>query len=115
MTLKLLPPSTPPAGGSGSSGSPAAGVFRPPTVTGTGKVGGTLHVAPPKWSSTPDSVRYQWQLCSATSCRPIRGATKLTLKLTNADAGKTVRLLATATIHGQIVKSYSRNIAVRRV
>ena len=36
-------------------------------------------------------------------------------ELTNADAGKTVRLLATATIHGQIVKSYSRKIAVRRV
>jgi hypothetical protein len=90
------------------------GVFRPPIVTGSAKVGRTLRVAPPEWSSTPQRVSYQWQLCTARGCQPIAGATKLTLKLTVAQAGKSVRLLATAIIEGRKVESFTRKIAVHR-
>jgi hypothetical protein len=60
------------------------------------------------------SVTYQWQLCTAASCKPIAGAKAKTLKLVNAYAGKSVRLVATAKIADTLVTSTSKKVAVRK-
>jgi hypothetical protein len=69
-----------------------------PAVTGTPKVGQTLTVSNGTWTGTPTSYSYRWQRCStSSSCVSIAGATKQTYKLVNADAGRTVRAVVTAT------------------
>jgi hypothetical protein len=98
-------------GGSCETVAPKALV--PPAVHGMPAVGRTLTATAPTWSATPERVTYQWQLCTRTGCVPIRGATKLSLKLTKRVAGHTVRIVATATFDSLHVESVSKRIAVR--
>jgi hypothetical protein len=65
------------------------------------------------WSAEPTSVAYRWQLCSVASCSSIKGATKLTLRLERRYLGRSVRIVATATVDGLTVTSVSKAIAVR--
>jgi hypothetical protein len=83
-------------------------------VSGKPAPGGTLHASAPKWSSIPSRVVYQWQLCRATRCTAIKGATKATLKVAKSYAGRRVRVVATATIKGTTVKSTSKMVAIRK-
>jgi uncharacterized delta-60 repeat protein len=106
LTVKLLPP--PPPAPTGTT----TGAFKPPTASQR-NVGATLRPAPPSWGSAAKHVRYQWQLCTSTSCRPIPGATRATLKLIGAYAGKSVRRVATATVGRRTVKKISVKTAVR--
>ena len=76
--------------------------------------GGTLRAAPAKWSSTPTSIAYRWQLCRGTVCTAIGGATKTRLKVTKAYVRHSVRVVAIATIHGVTVKSASRKVTIRK-
>jgi predicted actin-binding protein len=75
----------------------APGNTTAPAVTGTAKVGSTLTVSNGSWSGSPTSYTYQWQRCtSTTSCTDITGATQQTYVVRNADAGKTLRAVVTA-------------------
>jgi Tol biopolymer transport system component len=114
-TLRLLAPATPPSTGGGTSGSgPAAPkALAPATLSGAARVGRVLRAHAPSWSERPDTIRYQWQLCTTKGCRPIGGATSATLKLTKATAGKSVRVVVIARIGGATAKALSTKVAVR--
>jgi hypothetical protein len=84
-------------------------------VTGKPVPGGTLRAVPAKWSATPTSVVYRWQLCRVQTCTAIRNATKKTLQVTNAYVGHSLRVVAIATIQHTTVTSASRKITIRRV
>ncbi|MDQ1458853.1 MAG: hypothetical protein QOI08_337, partial [Actinomycetota bacterium] len=112
LTLTLPLPGAPPTGGGGSVSPPHA--LRPPIVLGKHKAGSTVQSTLPDWDTKPTRVIYQWQLCTGTHCVVIRGATKLTLKLLPAWAGKSIRIVATATAPGGSAKSASKRFAVTR-
>lgn len=95
----------------GCAASPP-GALAPPGIRGTARVGRTLTVAAATWTAAPSHVAYQWQRCADSRCRTI--STKRTLVLTRADAGRTVRVVAVATIGGSEVTSVSKPVAVRR-
>ena len=97
--------------GSCTAVKPAA-VTRP-AIHGTPAVGGALKASAPTWSAPPTRVAYQWQLCSAATCSAIKGATRLTLRLDKRDAGRAVRIVATATVDGVTVTSASKTVVVR--
>jgi hypothetical protein len=94
------------------AGTPPA-VVAPPTLRGATTVGSRLTASAPTWSEPPARVSYQWQLCASTGCRPIKGATALTLELTKRDAGHSVRLVAAATIEGVNLTTMSKKLAIR--
>ena len=76
----------------------APGNTTPPAVSGTAKVGQTLTVSNGEWTGSPTSYAYHWQRCtSSTSCTNIAGATKQTYTVVDADAGRTLRAVVTAT------------------
>lgn len=113
MTVTLDPPastSTPSGSGSG-----AVTLVSPATITGRATVGSSLIAIPPKWSATPSRAVYQWQLCAGSRCAAIKGATKLTLKLTNTEAGKSVRLVTIATFNGATLTSNSKKILIGKI
>jgi len=98
----------------GSCAATAPHALAPPTISGTPVVGHTLTARAAAWSSPPSRVSYGWQRCKRTTCSAIRGATRLRLKLTKPDAGRTVRVVATATVDGATVISRSGKVAVHR-
>jgi hypothetical protein len=89
-------------------------VRTPPLVHGAARVGGVLTATPPVWSDAPESVRYQWQRCVRGACVRIKGATSRTLRLTRADAGRSIRVAATAVVEGVTLTSRSKPVAVTR-
>ena len=68
-----------------------------PSITGTPRVGETLTAQNGTWSNNPTAFQYQWQRCDTTGagCANIGGATAKTYLLTNADAGRTMRVRVT--------------------
>lgn len=70
----------------------------PPTISGTAAVGSTLTASEGTWSGSPTAYAYAWDRCdkSGNSCAAIGGAKSSTYKLTNADAGTTLRVAVTA-------------------
>jgi hypothetical protein len=97
----------------GSCTAPIPQVLTPPVIEGVPAVGRTLTARAPTWSAAPTNVTYQWQLCAARGCVPIRGATRLTVKLTRRMARHTVRIASIGTLDGRTVTSVSKRIAVR--
>jgi hypothetical protein len=89
-------------------------VAHPLSVSGAGKVGSTLRGTAPTWTTPPSRVVYQWQLCTAKGCVAIPHANKLTLKITPAYAGRTVRLVVTARLGGTTVKTFSKKVSATR-
>jgi hypothetical protein len=68
-----------------------------PQVSGTAKVGQTLTVSNGTWSGSPTSYTYQWQRCTgSTTCTAIVGATNQTYVVRNADVGRKLRAIVTA-------------------
>lgn len=61
-----------------------------PKITGTRAVGSTLTAVKPTWSPTATSFRYQWYRGTTA----ISGATSSTYKLTTADGGARIRVIA---------------------
>src|SRR5690349_19904713 len=50
-----------------------------------------------RWSGSPRSVAYRWQRCDAAGrCLDISGATRIVYYVRAADAGKRLRVVATA-------------------
>lgn len=84
----------------------------PPTISGKPYVGRTLVATPAVWSAEPTRVVYSWQLCTRTTCTTIKRAATLRLKLTRADRGRSVRIVATATIGDASFVSRSGKLAV---
>ncbi|HUJ55288.1 MAG TPA: hypothetical protein VLW49_04800 [Gaiellaceae bacterium] len=70
-----------------------------PAITGTAQVGSTLTAGKGTWSGTVTGYTYAWKRCDSqgNSCSTIDGATSATYKLTQADAGTTIRTAVTAT------------------
>jgi hypothetical protein len=97
-----------------SCGMQAPRALTPPSLYGASKVGATLRVVPPQWSSQPSRVAYHWERCTNKSCVTIAGAARPSLRLTPADAGHTIRAVVTATIAGVQVRVLSRGLFVRR-
>lgn len=61
-------------------------------VTGTTRVGSTLHLANGGWANNPTAYAYQWYRCdnpAKTNCNPISGATSRNYRLASVDAGHT--------------------------
>jgi hypothetical protein len=106
-TLKLLP-----AASAGSLTPPPA-VTRRPLITGVAVVGRTLRAGTPTWTQRPQSLTWQWLLCTRHVCKPIAGATRPTLKLAHAYAGHSVEAVATARFAGVTIRSASKPIVVR--
>jgi hypothetical protein len=84
-----------------------------PAIHGTPVVGRTLAATVPTWTVAPTRVTYQWQLCLRDACTSIKGATRLTLKLAQRDAGHAVRIVATAAFSGEAASTASAKIPVR--
>lgn len=95
----------------GSCGPTPPALIAPPMVHGMPVAGDRLVATAPAWNTTPTRVTYQWQLCT-TACRPIKGQTRLALRLTAPDAGHKVRLVAAATFGTIALASYSRQVSV---
>ena len=71
-----------------------------PAISGTPSPGSTLTADPGLWDGEPiPTVTYQWQACDASgnTCVNISGATGTTLNVTDAQSGKTIRVVVTAT------------------
>ena len=98
----------------GSCNGVQLSAVRVPVIHGRPAVGRVLSATPAVWSETPTSVRYQWQRCTVAQCVRIAGATSLELRLTRRDARHSVRILATAAIGSELVKTASKRIAVAR-
>lgn len=72
----------------------------PPTISGSAVEGQTLAASSGSWSgATPMTFAFQWQRCNAegAECAAIAGATGTTYTLGNADVGRRLRVLVTAT------------------
>jgi hypothetical protein len=71
----------------------------PPTVSGSAQVGQVLTATSGTWSgSTPIAYAYQWQGCNASgeSCANISGATATSYTVAEADIGRAIRVVVTA-------------------
>jgi len=97
-----------------SCGMQAPRALTPASLHGAPKTGATLRVVPPQWSAQPSRVTYQWERCTITSCVTIAGAASPSLRLTQADAKRTIRAAVTATIAGVQVRVLSVGLFVRR-
>ncbi len=74
-----------------------------PGMSGTAKTGQTLTASPGSWVGVASlSYAYKWQRCNREGgeCANISGATSSTYVLASADAGKTDRVLVTASEEG---------------
>src|SRR5207247_95205 len=70
-----------------------------PTISGSAVVGQTLTASTGSWSGAPTSFAYQWRRCDSAGagCTSVTGATSKTYTLQSADAGRTLRIVVTAT------------------
>ncbi len=73
-----------------------------PTISGNNYPTATLTATNGTWGGSPTSYSYQWRQCDSggASCANISGATNQTYVQQAADAGKTIRVVVTATNAG---------------
>ena len=111
------------AGGSASATSNQTAVVQTPsppantalpTITGTATQGQTLGASTGTWSNSPTGFSYQWRRCSSSgsSCSNISAATGQTYLLGSSDAGRTIRVVVTATNAGGSASATSNQTAV---
>ena len=109
--LKLLPatsPATPPA----TPPTRTLHAATAPLVTGVARVGHLLHLKPPRWTTTPRRIAYQWQLCTRSRCTAIPNATRLTLLVRTRYKGRSLRVAVTATGDGSSVTIISKKTRI---
>jgi hypothetical protein len=70
-----------------------------PVISGTATQGQVLSTTNGTWTNSPTGYTYQWRRCDSAgnTCSNISGATSGTYTLVYADAGSTIRAVATAT------------------
>ncbi len=81
-----------------------------PAISGSAAVGSSLHAEAGTWAgSTPMTFSYQWRRCDGGggSCVSIAGAIRADYPVVYADAGRTLRVLVTATNAVDSVSSQS--------
>lgn len=74
-------------------------LVREPVITGTASAGSILQATTGSWDNNPTSFSYQWQRCKTaapSTCDAIKGATKSTYRLADADVDSFIRILVTA-------------------
>jgi beta-glucanase (GH16 family) len=73
-----------------------------PVISGQALQGQTLSTTPGTWRNRPTAYSYQWQQCDSSGiiCAAISGAKTSTYVLQTADAGHTIRAVATASNAG---------------
>ncbi|MFZ4584210.1 MAG: hypothetical protein ACOYNI_03190 [Acidimicrobiia bacterium] len=86
-----------------------------PSITGTAKVGTRLFGGRGVWTGGAIAYSRKWERCLAngTGCVAIDGATYRSYRLTNADVGKRVRFVVTASNTAGV--RTSRSVQTRRV
>ena len=70
------------------------------SLSGTAEVDGILAAVIPGWTTTPDTIGYQWQYKSGATWKPIVGATLFDYTATGAEVGKILRVVVTAAKYG---------------
>lgn len=85
-----------------------------PTITGTARVGQELTAQNGTWSNSPTAFRYQWQRCDAagSGCASITGAVGQKYLVTNADSGRTLRVVVFASNIDGVGEARSAQTAV---
>ena len=80
-----------------------------PTITGTAKEGELLTASPGTWSgTTPITYTYQWQQCSPYVHQHLRRDRRDTTAWSQAQVGKTIKVVVTATNCGWVSFSDQR-------
>jgi hypothetical protein len=68
-----------------------------PTITGTPRVGSTLHAHPGRWTGTPPlRFAFVWLRCAAGTCRAIPGAAHAAYRVRRADVDTRLRVRISA-------------------
>lgn len=113
LTLKPVVAPSQPAPNSTITYTAPPQTLRPPKVTGTAQVGSVLRVGPPRWSATPTSIHYRWQLCTGGRCAAIAGATGRGLRVSQRFSGRSIRVVVIAQFGMSRVTSTSGRVGVR--
>lgn len=113
LTLKPVVPPSPPAPSATITYTVPPRTLRPPKVTGAAQVGSVVRIAPARWSATPTSIRYRWQLCTGGRCAAIAGATGKALRVTQRFAGRSIRAVVIAQFGTTRVTSTSARVGIR--
>ncbi|HEV7134212.1 MAG TPA: hypothetical protein VGN27_10830 [Gaiellaceae bacterium] len=103
-----------------AAGSAAEANYAPqntaaPSISGNAQIGQTLTANTGTWNSqTTPTYSYAWQQCDAqgNACTAIKGATGTTYAVQTADAGKTIRVVVTATSSSGSTSATSAQTAV---
>jgi hypothetical protein len=114
VTLKAVAAPPRPTPISTTPSTPLPRTLRPPQLTGTAQVGSVVRIASARWSATPTSIRYRWQLCAAGRCAAIVGATDKALKVSQRFSGRSIRAVVIAQFGATRVTSTSARVGVRR-
>lgn len=114
LTLKPVVAASQPAPNSTITHTAPLQTLRPPKVAGAALVGSVLRIAPARWSATPTSVRYRWQLCTGGSCAAIAGATGKVLKVSQRFSGRSIRVVVIARLGKIFVTSTSARVRIRQ-
>jgi hypothetical protein len=71
----------------------------PPVVSGAAVVGQGLTATDGEWTGSPTAYDFQWQRCDSggANCASIVGETSSSYAIVSADAGRTIRVVVTAT------------------
>src|SRR5581483_2485603 len=85
-----------------------------PTISGSNYPTQTLTATNGTWTGSPTSFAYQWRRCDSTgaNCVNISGASNQTYVQQAADAGKTIRVVVTATNAGGSTPAVSNQTPV---
>lgn len=91
-----------------------------PTISGDPEVGQTLTAEDDDWNNSPTRFTYQWMSCDAagSECTPIPGATGRSYQVTEADRGRTLKVVVTGINGGGSASagsSVSKLVAARPV
>jgi len=107
-TTPVVPPTPPPA----HVQQAVPRVLTVPSITGRRRVGSTLRAIPPTFSAAAASLRYRWQSCRRGTCVAIPHATRPSLRVPAALAGRDVRVSVSARVGGRTITTRSRTIRI---
>lgn len=102
-----------------SAGATAPQTTFPPAIQGTPIVGKILRAGNGQWRNNPSKFDYQWMRCDSkgNNCSRIAGETDRTYQVTNADLGRTLLVLVTASNQDgdQTANSHPTDVVTRAI